>query len=127
MTLSSTTIEQIVTGRHADPFSVLGLHQDGQGIVARSFQPTASSVVLIASDNTRHEMQKIHEHGLFELVLEKDVDRYSLELSESGGAGGCNTTRTLNDAYGLSSRFGEIDRHLFAEGLHQDLYKVLGS
>ena len=129
MTLSSTTIEQIVTGRHADPFSVLGLHQDGKCVVARSFQPTANTLVLIASDDTRHAMQKIHEHGLFELVLEKDVGRYSLELSESGGAGAgrSNTIRTLNDAYGLSSRFGEIDRHLFAEGSHQDLYKVLGS
>ena len=127
MSLTSATIDQIVTGTHSDPFSVLGPHRDGERFVARSFQPTANALVLIASDGSRHEMQKIHNHGLFEVVVKKDVGRYRLELSEVSDNGVDGASRQLVDAYSLPSRFGEIDRHLFAEGLHQDLYKVLGS
>ena len=38
---SSTELQRILTARHHDPFSILGLHPDGKGHVLLKNQPVA--------------------------------------------------------------------------------------
>lgn len=42
--LSQAAIESLQQGRHGDPFSVLGLHEDGAGLTLRVLLPAAVEV-----------------------------------------------------------------------------------
>jgi 1,4-alpha-glucan branching enzyme len=50
ISLSSDIIDAIVDGRHADPFSVLGLHEAGDALVVRAFIPGADSVDVVTRE-----------------------------------------------------------------------------
>ena len=43
-TLPAPEVEAIVSGRHGNPFAVLGLHQAGNDWVARAFVPGAEEL-----------------------------------------------------------------------------------
>ena len=114
-------VEALAQGLHGQPFSVLGQHRSAGGFVVRTLQPGADSVALIDETGSRQAMSRIHESGLFELQREDGAGRYQLALSIG------ETTREIVDPYALPSAIGEIDRHLFNEGTHQQLHELLGS
>lgn len=118
--LGAPEIDALARGTHASPFSVLGQHQCHEGWVIRSFQPTARELVVISEAGQRLTMPRIHDAGLFELRLQEPAGRYRLEISDGHGS------REIIDAYSLPSAIGEVDRHLFNEGTHQQLYNLLG-
>ena len=120
--LDQEQADALADGRHASPFAVLGRFADGDDAsIVRTFQPQAASVTLLAGDGRRVEMTPHGNRGLFVARVAPAVDDYRLELEEPGGP------REIVDAYALSSAIGEIDRHLFNEGTHQQLYRILGS
>lgn len=141
LALDVEQIYAIVEGRHYELFSVLGQHvapepsgnqtavksdssatiEDRHTAVIRSFQPQANSVAVISSTGDKLPMQKIHPHGLYEIFLDKPIGAYQLELTNE------DTTWQMIDAYSMGSRVGEMDLHLFNEGTHLELYKLLGS
>jgi len=119
--LDSMEASAIVEGRHSQPFAVLGQHVDGRGAIVRAFLPTANSVTVVAEDGRRIPLSRIHAHGLFAERFETPVGRYRLAVTEQ------DQTREVIDPYSLPSAIGELDRHLFNEGTHQQLYTILGS
>ncbi|MEE9320493.1 MAG: 1,4-alpha-glucan branching protein GlgB [Granulosicoccus sp.] len=121
MSLAADDIEKIVEGRHGQPFAVLGQHIDGNGSVIRSFQPSADTVAVVGANDTRLPLEKIDERGLFELQLDTPLPAYRLELVRDGNSW------EITDPYTLPSAIGDVDRHLFNEGTHQALYRILGS
>jgi len=121
--LTAEEVDGIIQGRHQTPYSVMGQHATelaGSSVV-RSFQPKASSAILLAEDGRQLSMSRIHEDGLFELQLDKAAGPYRLKLSD-----GDNEWEVI-DPYSMPSALGDVDRHLFNEGTHQKLYEVLGS
>ena len=127
--LDHAEVNAIVEGRHSAPFSVLGQHPLapeaakalGGAVVVRTFQPHADTVTLISEAGTRQAVTKVHPAGLFEALLGESAGPYKLELTNGGH------TWQIIDAYSMASPMGEMDRYLFNEGTHENLYEILGS
>ncbi|MCL4148419.1 UNVERIFIED_CONTAM: hypothetical protein GTU68_034305 [Idotea baltica] len=66
-------------------------------------------------------MTPVTQDGLFEVELKNNPGLYQLEFSAN------EHTWQAYDPYAFSSAIGELDHHLFGEGTHQQLYKILGS
>ena len=119
--LTWSEIDALCGARHGAPFAVLGAHALGEHRVVRTLQPQAGAVTLIDARGDRHPMQRQHDSAVFAVRLDTDPGGYRLELDENG------TAREIVDPYSLPSAIGELDRHLFGEGTHQELWKLLGS
>ncbi len=140
LTLDTEQIYAIAEGRHYELFSVLGQHlaydapqnaaspsisdastTSSQGAVIRTFQPDAEKAYVLTDTGKQLPMQRLHEHGLFELLLNEAVGPYQIKLENS------EHKWQIIDAYSMDSVIGELDVHLFNEGTHQELYNSLGS
>ncbi len=124
--LDPALCDDIGAGRCNQPFSVLGQHADepaGASIV-RTFQPQARAVTIITEDHREVAMERVGDKGVFAARCEPAAGRYRLKLDWHDPN---RASSECVDPYSLSSPVGELDRHLFNEGTHQDLYKLLGS
>lgn len=98
-------------------------------VTLRTFQPHSSKVNLLLQDNSL-EMERIHEDGVFEIVLDLDqLDdpllapyNYRYEIHFHNG-----TEWTTNDSYRFPVLLGEQDRFLFNAGRNYLLYNHLGA
>ena len=126
-TLDAACIEAICTGRHTDPFSVLGLHEhpSGKGLIVRAFLPNAESVRVIGTDKGRSlgEMLQIDPAGLFELALPRRKNRfgYRYEVVWDGH------TYEETDPYSIGSLLSDEQNYLFAEGSDERTYRWMGA
>src|SRR5215469_10460335 len=128
-------IDLIVAGRHHDPHSVLGAHQDRVGVVLRALRPLADSVTAVLPDGARYPMLHVHE-GVFEATLPPTVTTvpdYRLDVTYPGDANGTapgsssSTARLQDDPYRHLPTIGEIDLYLIGEGRHEQLWQALGA
>ena len=86
--LAADEIEALRQGRHADPFSRLGPHHDGEGrTCVRAFMPEAQSLSLAFGKRSR-KFKPLHDDGLFEVVLEADLEpgAYRLQVTWADGS-----------------------------------------
>jgi 1,4-alpha-glucan branching enzyme len=126
-TISETQIKQIVFAYHHDPFQVLGAHQvevEGQARVAiRVFLPEASRASVIDDAGQEHPLTRIHAHGFFEAILERqEIFRYKLKIQDHRG----NEVIT-RDPYAFMPVLSDFDRQLLGEGAHYQSYDKLGA
>lgn len=122
--LSAQAAEAIVTGRHPDPFSVLGMHRSGGGerLTVRAFAPHAQAVWLTEADGAVvEEMTNTHPDGLFVATPDREPFAYRLKMKAA------KHTWTEDDPYRFPLVLGELDVHLMAEGKHHRLYEKLGA
>lgn len=127
---SALELDEFAKGGHGDPFSILGMHQaEDHTLIVRTFQPNAVRVWLESIDNQGFiidEFQKIHESGMFQLELDKEIHKfpfpYKLRVEYNDGG-----LQTIEDAYRFPSVIGEMDAYLLSEGNHLDLYKKMGA
>jgi 1,4-alpha-glucan branching enzyme len=123
--LPAADIAALVTGRHRDPFRVLGPHAADTGLVIRAIRPGAERVEVVEQPGgARFAMTRLHGAGLFEARLPEvpATFDYRLDVTEASGH-----THTLDDPYRYGPVFGSIDAHLLAEGTHYRAYDVLGA
>ena len=111
----------ILEGRHSDPFHYLGLHPEGDRSVVRAFLPHASQVEAIDDNGHRAELSRLHDAGLFEGSLPREVGAYRLRANY-----GDNVVE-LHDPYRFPPVLSDFDLYLLGEGRHQDLYDKLGA
>ncbi len=129
-TLPDADVRAIVTGRHADPFAVLGPHRvevDGRAALAvRAFLPGAARVRLLngGAGAGPREMARLHPDGLFEGVVAPPREPLAYRLEVVGGDG---RARDVEDPYRFPSTLSDYDRHLLAEGTHADAHERLGA
>jgi 1,4-alpha-glucan branching enzyme len=113
----------LAAGRHADPFSVLGVHAENGARIVRTLQPQAQSVTLL---DLRGEplltMNRLHEDGLFEARMPPRLRRYLLRIEPYQGR-----PYTVEDAYRFPSTLGELDLYLLGEGSHHEVFRKLGA
>ena len=116
-------IEAIVSGRHGNPFGVLGLHRAGKDWVVRAFVPGADRLDVSGPDGrSLGEIERRHAAGFFEgpVPLEGHVPlRY--RASNAGGSW------EVVDAYLLGPVLGPLDDYFIGEGNHLRLHDRLGA
>jgi 1,4-alpha-glucan branching enzyme len=116
-------IEAIVSGRHGDPFAVLGPHVTPEGDPSVSvFHPNADAIEVI-DENGRAlaQLYKLHMEGFFFGRLQHAPGAYRLRMHGGGHIW------EIEDAYAFPSALGELDLHLLAEGTHGRAYERLGA
>jgi 1,4-alpha-glucan branching enzyme len=111
-------------GDHADPHRVLGPHPAhgarGAGHVIRAFHPDAQGALCRLGG----EWRRMHAlgGGLFACLVEgKEPPAYRLRFEFEAGAW------ERDDPYRFAPTVGELDLHLFGEGRHRRLWRVLGA
>jgi 1,4-alpha-glucan branching enzyme len=117
-------IEQLVSGQHHNPHSILGAHPGPDGVVVRALRPLARSVILILDDGARLPMTHLYQ-GVWEVIvpLEKVPDyRIATAYSPDG-----DDETVADDPYRYLPLLGEFDLHLIGEGRHEELWRVLGA
>lgn len=123
--LSKGTIEAIVAGDHADPFAALGPHPAAGGVRIAAFLPGAETVAVIGRNGGEPlaELEKIHDDGLFQGVVEDQTLSFAYRLKASRGG----DTWTVEDPYRFAPVIGEMDNYLLGEGSHKRLWERLGA
>jgi 1,4-alpha-glucan branching enzyme len=115
-------LQRIVQARHHDPFAVLGRHPGEGGDVFRALLPQAESVRI---GEKGPEMARIPGTDLFECVVESGskIPRHPrLFWQDKTGRQGSHI-----DPYTFPPQLGDLDLHLFGEGKHWHIYRVLGA
>ena len=118
-----STFEALARGAHSDPFSVLGPHADGAGVVIRTIRPHAADVCVLDTAGRVHPMTRLHG-GVFEIRIEGMAarDPYRLRVTHEDGS-----VAELDDPYRFGRVMGELDLHLFAEGTLRRAFDVFGA
>ncbi len=115
-------IDQLVTGEHHDPHSILGAHPGPDGVVVRALRPMATSVTLVLDDGRRVPMNHLYR-GVFSVTLpeEKAFDYRIATVYDEG------EETVTDDPYRFLPMIGEFDLYLIGEGRHEELWRVLGA
>lgn len=116
-------IQMLLSLRHSNPHSFLGIHPCPQGVCVRAFRPDAIEIILKPDHGGSFHMTHLRD-GLFELILPEKTEAfsYSLEVTYPHGA-----TFTLRDPYSFWPTLGELDLHLAQEGRHERLWEKMGA
>ncbi len=119
--LDSAAVAALIAGRHADPFSVLGIHIEQGATVLRAFVPGAEGLEAIdALGNVLARLTRVHAEGLFEGPIE---GRPAYRLLARRDA----ESWSLGDPYAFGPVLGPMDDWLIGEGTHAQLYDRLGA
>ncbi|MDT4933036.1 MAG: 1,4-alpha-glucan branching enzyme [Pseudonocardiales bacterium] len=120
-TLAREELDRLVGGAHHDPHSILGAHPVAGGrTVIRTLRPEATAVqVLIGGGST--PMQRIHDAGVFEGIVDSTPTDYRLSVDYGDQA------FVVDDPYRWLPTLGEVDLHLIGEGRHENLWQALGA
>jgi 1,4-alpha-glucan branching enzyme len=120
---AASDVEAIVSGRHGDPFSVLGVHRAGNALVARCFVPHAEFVTAFTLQGKKAgELTRRHDAGFFEgrlSIRKRQPLRY---LARNAGG-----EWQLTDPYSFGPVLGPMDDYFIAEGSHLRLFDKLGA
>ncbi|MCG6965233.1 MAG: 1,4-alpha-glucan branching protein GlgB [Chromatiaceae bacterium] len=111
-------------GESHDPFSVLGRQQDVDGVLIRAFMPSAEQVELAGLG----QMQRVTNTDIFEIRLDQAQaaalpQHYQLEWLEK--ADGRRYSQI--SPYSFDVLLADLDLHLFNEGRHHHIYRLLGA
>ena len=114
----------IAAADHPDPFSFLGMHEAGNGVVVRAFLPGARAAEVIDRDSGQRAavMNRIHDAGVFAgHIARRGPFAYRLRVDYGHGF------EEYEDPYRFGTLLGELDVYLMAEGTHHRLYERLGA
>jgi 1,4-alpha-glucan branching enzyme len=113
-------IEALTQGRHYNPHQILGLHPyfDGKKAI-RLWRPGASEVFIEVKGQV-HSMRSIHDAGFFELIVDGATVWSDYKVYHHNGA-------LEHDPYAFWPTVGELDQYLFNQGVHYELYRMLGA
>jgi len=119
-------IEAIATGRHGNPFVVLGM-QGGEGapLAVNAFAPQATAIEVVdrASGEAVASLSRLHAEGFFSAFIPSRTERFDYQLRLSSG----DQSWLIEDPYRFPPVLGELDEYLLGEGRHHDQYRQLGA
>ncbi len=118
--VSSEVLDAVAYGHHHSPHSVLGAHPDDGGVTIRTVRHLADEVTVVTSDA---EFPAEHEqNGIWVAVLPgTTIPDYRIKVKYG------DTETLVDDPYRFLPTLGEMDLHLFAEGRHEELWRVMGA
>lgn len=116
-------LSRILAFRHHDPFTTLGLHPLAHGrSIARVLIPNAHRVWW---QDESMEFERFPDSDLFQIELSADlcdaVNHPVIIWQDDFGV------HRMVDPYSFEPMLSDFDLHLFAEGRHHHLYRVLGA
>ncbi len=118
----SEAVQRILAGRHHDPFDVLGCHRRGRYWHVKALVPGAAQLQLLLGE-TALPMERLPGTDLFSISLSSEKPpEYRLR-----GSTGAGQDFEFDDPYRFTPVLGDLDLHLFGEGRHEHLYRVLGA
>ncbi|WHH57216.1 1,4-alpha-glucan branching protein GlgB [Petroclostridium sp. X23] len=125
-TTDKNDIYQIISANHSNPFGVLGMHRIEKGMVVRAFLPCVKSVSVIdfQDQEKKYVMERVHEDGFYETVIEdrQKFFEYQLEISDYD-----DHQRVIHDPYSFLPILSDYDLYLFNKGDHRHVYNKLGA
>ena len=118
-------ILKLLCGEYGDPHSVLGMHQQDDGLVVRVLMPGALSV-QVEDEKTKqlYPLRQIHDEGLFESEIPDRTKWFPYRLEVDFGNGNIWDTK---DPYSFLPSLSEYDRYLFGAGNHYEIFDKLGA
>jgi len=135
--LDQGALAALLAGRLPDPFSLLGPHRSGEGMIVRTFQPGARAVDVLAGRGGQggddeaeliESLVNVQQSGLFVSgapALPAGMP-YRLRITWPTPDGG-EQVQITEDPYSFGLLLGELDMHLLAEGRHFELGRCLGA
>ena len=118
-------ISRILRGFHADPFSYLGSHPDGDYLIVRAYAPHAQSVSIVKPRGKTPiaECTRLHSGGVFQARIKVSELKtgYQLIVSHDG------VEHRYDDPYRFAPDLGELDLYLLSEGKHVHAFQALGA
>lgn len=125
--LTNDQINDIINSNCKDPFAVLGMHREREGISIRVFRPDAREIAVCKRGKDTEPlgtMERIHDHGIFIILLpgQKEFFAYTLTVTRHD-----NSRVVVIDPYCFLPVMSDHSRYLFNEGNHQKLYEDLGA
>lgn len=119
---SASAIEALLDGTHADPFSLLGIHEGPEGAFARAVLPGAETAVAWSlSGRKLGQLARVDGRGLFEGSV--DGPRQPVRYACKAGA----DEWLVTDPYTFGPVLGPTDDFLIAEGTHLRLFDKMGA
>jgi 1,4-alpha-glucan branching enzyme len=117
----SAGIQRLLEARHHDPFTLLGKHNYADEVLVRAFIPGAAWVRIAENGAS---LQRMGNTDLFAWhgPASQVPDRYRLIWRDSNGA-----EHVAYDPYCFPPQISEFDLHLFGEGRHWHIYRILGA
>jgi 1,4-alpha-glucan branching enzyme len=117
-------LNRLLSFKHPDPHSILGIHPHAKGLIVRAYRPDAERVELLIGRERPRPMVKSHSTGLFELLVtgRKEVFPYKLKVYYAN-----DQDFTQRDSYAYLPTLTDLDEHLFNEGRHERIYEKLGA
>jgi 1,4-alpha-glucan branching enzyme len=113
---------RLLKGRHHDPFEILGCHRRGRYWQFKALVPDAAAMEVLLEDEVL-PMERLPETDLFSARVESGAaPSYRLRSRH-----GQQEWREYDDPYRFKPVIGDLDLHLFGEGKHQHLYRILGA
>lgn len=114
-------IRKILDACHHDPFSVLGSQRSGSQQLIRIFLPHAIDAHL---GQPGPAMSRLPGTDIFEWVSESTEihEHYRVYWTDKDG-----NPHNYLDPYSFPAQISEYDLHLFAEGKHWHIYRILGA
>jgi 1,4-alpha-glucan branching enzyme len=125
--ISQDELNQIVAAKSSAAAALLGMHRCGKGLVVRAFVPDATAcaaVELSDSGEKRHEMERLHDSGLFEGFIpnRKEPFPYRIRVENQN-----REVHQIFDPYSFRPVLSEQDLYLFNEGNEHRIYEKLGA
>lgn len=113
-------MHQVLYSNHYDPHHFLGLHPFFKGKkIIRLFRPGAIEVFVQVKGEV-HSARRIHQGGIFDLVVDGDVTCCDYQIYHHNGLLAC-------DPYAFLPLWGEFDTYLLSRGVHYELYNKMGA
>ncbi|MGE8132350.1 1,4-alpha-glucan branching protein GlgB [Novosphingobium subterraneum] len=118
----ASAIDALLDGTHADPFSLLGIHEGPEGAFARAVLPGAEDAVAWSlSGKKLGKLTRVDGRGLFEGKVKgpRQPVRYACTAGTHEWL--------VTDPYSFGPVLGPLDDFLIAEGTHHRLFDKLGA
>jgi 1,4-alpha-glucan branching enzyme len=124
--ITDADLDALLAGRHADPFSRLGLHADDSGrLWVRALLPGAADVGLVdAASGKRLVDLEQRRAGFFEAMVPRRKHRFDYRLAVRWLGGG---EGVYADPYGFYPQLAEEELKAFAEGRNFRPWLSLGA
>lgn len=122
--MNEVQYQELIDGVNNCPHKLLGMHDIGEGKGILVYRPQAWSVAVVNEEKGFYEeLDRIDDNGFFGKYFERlDIGRYTLNIKY-----GENDIVRTYDPYSFTPYISELDRYLFAEGNHYEIYKKLGA
>ena len=117
-----SAISALLDGIHADPFSLLGLHEGPQGCFARAILPGAEVAEAFSlSGESLGVLKCVDARGMFEGVVKGPPQPVKYRAGAKG------VEWWVADPYSFGPVLGPLDDYLINEGTHHRLFDKLGA